>query len=81
MRVSREEIMKVARLAKLKINEEDIQRYQERLEDLLEFVDVLNNSHEPMVDAMQYETNTKPLECATWLEEKTFLEGRDSNNI
>ena len=81
MRVSREEIMKVARLAKLKINEEDIQRYQESLEDLLEFVDVVNNSYEPIADSMQHETNIEPLECATWLEEKTFLEDRDSNNI
>jgi len=42
MAVSKEEILHIAKLADLKINENEIDEYAKNLEDILEFVKVLN---------------------------------------
>ena len=42
MKVSREEILHIAKLADLNIKENEIDKYAKNLEDILNFVDVLN---------------------------------------
>lgn len=42
MSLSREEVLKVAKLAKLKFSEEKIKKFQKELNDILEYVDMLN---------------------------------------
>ena len=43
MAVSKEEILHIAKLADLKINENEIDEYAKNLEDILDFVKVLNS--------------------------------------
>lgn len=43
MAVSKEEILHIAKLADLKINENEIDEYAKNLEDILEFMKVLDN--------------------------------------
>ena len=45
MKVSREEIMHIANLADLKLKEEEIEKYRENLEDILNFADIVNNAN------------------------------------
>ena len=44
MKVSREEILHIAKLADLKLKEEEIDKYILNLEDILEFANVVNNA-------------------------------------
>lgn len=43
MQVGREEILHIAKLANLNIKEEEIDKYIENLQDILNFANVLNN--------------------------------------
>jgi len=43
MAVSKEEILHIAKLADLKINEDEIDEYAKNLEDILEFMEVLDS--------------------------------------
>ena len=43
MEVSKEEILHIAKLANLNIKDEEIDKYAKNLEDILNFVKVLNN--------------------------------------
>ena len=43
MKVSREEIMHIANLARLNLSEEEIQRYTNDMEDILNFANTINN--------------------------------------
>lgn len=44
MKVSKEEILHIANLSDLIIEEDKIEKYQENLEDILNFADVVNNA-------------------------------------
>ena len=44
MKVSKEEIMHIANLAQLNIEENEIEKYQENLEDILNFADIVNKA-------------------------------------
>ena len=44
MKVSREEILHIAKLASLKLEDEEIDKYRENLEDILNFADIVNNA-------------------------------------
>ena len=43
MTVSREEIIRIAKLADLNIKEEEIEDYAKNLQDILEFAEIINN--------------------------------------
>ena len=43
MKVSKEEIMRIAKLADLKIEEEKTDEYAKNLEEILNFADIINN--------------------------------------
>ena len=73
MRVTREEVIKMARIAKLSTSEEDIKKYQDKLEDLMEFIDTL--------DACGTQGTTNPVKYDAWLKEEMFNEGDDSRRI
>ena len=44
MKVSREEILHIANLAQLNLDEDEIDKYQENLQDILNFADIVNNA-------------------------------------
>ena len=44
MKVSREEVMHIAKLANLNLSEEEIDKYTLNLQDILNFADVVNNA-------------------------------------
>ena len=44
MQVSKEEILHIANLAQLVLDEDEVQQYQENLQDILNFADVVNNA-------------------------------------
>ena len=44
MKVSREEVMHIAKLANLNLSEEEIDKYTLNLHDILNFADVVNNA-------------------------------------
>lgn len=44
MKVSREEILHIAKLASLKLKEEEIDKYILNLEDILNFANIVNNA-------------------------------------
>lgn len=48
--VSKEEIMHIAKLASLNLNEEEIEKYRENLEDILNFADVVNSANVDELD-------------------------------
>ena len=45
MQVSKEELLHIARLSDLKINDEEIDNYRLNLEDILNFADVVKNAN------------------------------------
>lgn len=44
MKVSKEEILHIANLAQLNIEENEIEKYQENLEDILNFAEIVNKA-------------------------------------
>ena len=44
MKVSKEEILHIAKLADLEIKDEEIEKYALNLQDILEFAEVVNNA-------------------------------------
>ena len=44
MKVSKEEILHIANLAQLVLDEDEVQQYQENLQDILNFAHVVNNA-------------------------------------
>ena len=44
MQVSKEEILHIAKLANLNLNEEEITKYQESLQEILNFANIVNNA-------------------------------------
>ena len=44
MKVSKEEIMHIAKLANLNLSEEEIEKFTANLDDILNFADVVNNA-------------------------------------
>ena len=44
MKVSREEILHIANLAQLSLAEDEVPKYQENLQDILNFAEVVNNA-------------------------------------
>lgn len=43
MTISKEEILRIAKLADLNIKEEEIENYAKNLQDILEFAEIINN--------------------------------------
>ena len=50
MEISREEILHIAKLADLKINEEELENYKKNLEDILNFANTINKVDKKNVD-------------------------------
>lgn len=44
MKISREKMLKIANMAQLEINDEEIEKYMLHLQDILNFADVVNNA-------------------------------------
>ena len=79
MRITPDEVLKIARLANLRLAEEDTVRYARDLEEILAYVDLLNevdtSGVEPMAQVL-HEANATPLradEPGSSLEQETAL--------
>ena len=44
MKVSKEEILHIANLAQLELQENEVEKYQENLEEILDFANIVNNA-------------------------------------
>ena len=55
MKISKEEIMHIAKLANLKLNEEEIPEYIKNLQDILNFANIVNKAE---VDGLDTSTST-----------------------
>ena len=56
MQVSKEEILHIANLADLTLEENEIEKYRENLQDILNFADIVNNANTENLD-ITIETN------------------------
>ncbi len=54
MSLTREEVLKVAKLAKLEFDEEKIKEYQNQLNDILGYIDILNEVDTAEVEPLVY---------------------------
>lgn len=54
MALTREEVLKIAKLAKLEFNEEKIKEYQHQLNDILGYIDILNEVDTSSVEPLVY---------------------------
>ncbi len=54
MSLTREEVLKVAKLAKLEFDEEKIKEYQSQLNDILGYIDILNEVDTSEVEPLVY---------------------------
>lgn len=50
MQISDEEVIRIAKLARLKIEENEIQNYKKNLEDILDFADTINHVDTSNID-------------------------------
>ncbi len=50
MQVSKEEILHIANLANLTLEENEIENYLENLQEILDFADIVNNAHAENLD-------------------------------
>ena len=50
MKVSKEEIMHIANLANLNLQENEIEEYLENLQEILDFADIINNANVDNLD-------------------------------
>lgn len=58
MEVSKEEILHIAKLANIKIDENEIENYRENLQEILNFTKTLNNVNTENVDEALSGTNS-----------------------
>lgn len=54
MALTREEVLKIAKLAKLELNEEKIKKYQHQLNDILSYIDILNEVDTSQVEPLVF---------------------------
>jgi len=59
--IDRETVIKVANLARLQLTEEEIRIFSEQLEDILEFVNQMNEVNTENVEPFYLETEETPL--------------------
>ena len=82
MKIDRQEVGHVARLARLKITEEDAERLTGQLNSILEYMEKLNRLDtagiEPMAHALTLETPYREDEARPSLDTETALENAPS---
>ena len=54
MALTREEVLKIAKLAKLEFNEEEIEKFQVELNDILKYIDILDEVDTQNVEPLKY---------------------------
>ena len=65
MKISREDVLKVATLANLELSDSEVETYRGQLDDILTYIDKLNeidtSSVEPMTQVMAVSADDSPL--------------------
>lgn len=83
-KLSREEVLHVAELARIKINEEEIEKYQIELKQLLNEVEKINDvqgyDDEILIAPWNSETKTRKDESGEMLNPKEVLENAPRHN-
>lgn len=54
MALSREEVLKIAKLSKLEFEETEIEKFQSELNDILKYVDILNEIDTDTIESLVY---------------------------
>ena len=54
MALTKEEVLKIAKLSKLEFKEEEIVNFQEELNDILKYIDILNEVDTENVEPLMY---------------------------
>lgn len=54
MALSREEVLKIAKLSKLKFKEEEIEKFQVELNDILKYIDILDEVDTQNIEPLMY---------------------------
>lgn len=57
MALSREEVLKIAKLARLEFEENEIEKFQVELNDILGYIDILNEVDTSQVEPLTYINN------------------------
>ncbi len=68
MKISKEDVLKVAELARLEFNDEELERFTEQLGNILEYIEQLNE-----LDTENVEPTSHVLDISTPLREDTVL--------
>ena len=76
MEISKEEILHIAKLASLKIKEEEIEEYRKNLADILNFAKTINN-----VDTNNLEETNGATTNVNFLREDEVKEFEDKENL
>lgn len=58
MALSREEVLKIAKLSKLEFEENEIEKFQVELNDILGYIDILNEVDTSQVEPLTYINST-----------------------
>lgn len=58
MALSKEEVLKIAQLSKLEFEESEIEKFQVELNDILVYIDILNEVDTSQVEPLTYINNT-----------------------
>lgn len=58
MALSKEEVLKIAQLSKLEFEESEIEKFQVELNDILGYIDILNEVDTSQVEPLTYINNT-----------------------
>lgn len=59
MKVSKEEILHIANLAQLTLDEKEVEKYMENLQDILDFANIVNNAQVDNLDVTIGTNETK----------------------
>ncbi len=76
MAVSKEEILKIAKLADLNIKEEEIEKYAKNLQDILEFAEIIQN-----VDTDNVKESVGTLEISNVFRKDEVIEFEDKESL
>ena len=77
MKLTKDEVLKIAKLARIELKEEEIEKYREQLSDILNYVDKLQEVGTENVNPDVYATNL----INSWREDETSPNPEDSRKI
>lgn len=74
--ISKEEVLKIAKLSKLVLSKEEIEKYSSQLRDILHYVELLNQ-----IDTSNVEPTTRIIPISNVFREDEVKEGLDIEDV